>query len=223
MHRILITSDETHLIGRIGRAFPDFEVDAIQPDRLREPSDAETWCFIDWLLPDMSGLELCRQLRAAPGTSTSHITLVLDDDDAVSRRRALGAGADDYIPGPLTPQVLIDRIKQYTANRPAGQLPISPRGAAGLTLDADAHQVRWDGKLVALRPRELALLQAFIANPDKLLTRAKLISLVGQDCPIEDERTVDVWVGRLRRSLEAQGVPRIVRTVRSHGYVFDTP
>jgi len=107
-------------------------------------------------------------------------------------------------------------------------LPVEDAGPAartvsGLTLDPEAHQVRWQGKLVALRPREVALLEAFLDHPDRLLTRSRLIALAGKDCEIADERTVDVWVGRLRRSLEAQGVPRIVRTVRSHGYVFDTP
>lgn len=223
MQRILITRNDTAALAAIERAFPGSEVAEIQPAALGMPGSGETWCFVDWLLPDMSGLEVCRQLRAAPATAASHITMVLEDDDTVSRRRALSAGADDYMPGPANSQDLIERLKRYIADRPEGPSLSAPRTGSGLTVDPDAHQVRWQGQLVTLRPREIALLQAFMANPDRLLTRAKLIALVGQDCPIEDERTVDVWVGRLRRSLEAQGVPRIVRTVRSHGYVFDTP
>jgi two-component system phosphate regulon response regulator PhoB len=223
MHRILLTKSDAAMIAAIRRAFPGVEVSQIDPASPGESVGAKTWCFVDWLLSDMAGLELCRQLRTYPATAGSHITMVLEDDDPASRRRAIGAGADDYMPGPATAQGLIDRLKRYTADQTIDQDASSARAAGGLTLDPAAHQVRWRGKLVTLRPREVALLEAFLDNPDRLLTRAKLITMAGKNGEIDDERTVDVWVGRLRRSLEAQGVPRIVRTVRSHGYVLDTP
>jgi two-component system phosphate regulon response regulator PhoB len=223
MYKIFLTSGEATMIAAIERAFPDAEVSLIYPAMPEKPVDVKTWCFVDWLLRDTAGLEFCRLLRSHPATSGSHITMVLDGDDPGSRRRALHAGADDYMLGPATAQKLIDRLRRYTADRRAEPRALPARAAAGLTLDSAAHQVRWRGKLVALRPREVALLEAFLKNPDRLMTRAKLIAIAGKDGVVEDERTVDVWVGRLRRSLIAQGVPRIVRTVRSHGYVLDTP
>jgi two-component system phosphate regulon response regulator PhoB len=223
MYRIFLTTGDAAMIAAIKRAFPGAEVSLIHPVLPQEQIDGKTWCFVDWLLRDMAGLELCRLLRAHPATSDSHITMILEDDDPASRRRAMGAGADDYMPGPATAHGLIDRLNRYTADQTISQEALPTRAAAGLTLDSAAHQVRWRGRLVTLRPREVALLEAFLDNPDRLLTRAKLIAMAGKNGEIDDERTVDVWVGRLRRSLEAQGVPRIVRTVRSHGYVLDTP
>jgi len=219
MTSILITTQQPDLVEGVARAMPDANVFPIS-DRAPEDLPAgPAWCFVDWILPDTSGLEVCRRLRAGASTSSAHVTMVLDEDDPSVRRRALGAGADDYMLGPLSVERLLDRVR-FPSDGNVRPVPIN---GSGLTIDASAHQVRWQGRPVALRPREFALLGAFMANSDKLLTRARLIALVGQDCQIGDERTVDVWVGRLRRSLKAQGLPRIVRTVRSLGYVFDTP
>lgn len=221
MTSVLLTTHDPELIGAVGRVMPDARVFAIAADLPPNLPDGPAWCFVDWILPDTSGLEICRRIRAVPATNTAHITMVLESDDIAARRRALGAGADDYMLGPLSGDRLEARLRDYGGVRPAAAS--AGGGVDELKVDPGSHQVRWHGKLVTLRPREFALLAAFLENPDKLLSRGKLISLIGPECGISDERTVDVWVGRLRRSLEAQGVPRIVRTVRSHGYVFDTP
>lgn len=220
MTSVLLTTSDAALIGAIGRAMPDARVFAIQQDLPAGLPAGPAWCFVDWILPDTSGLEICRRIRSGPATATVHVTMVLEADDQAARRRALWAGADDYMLGPLSAERLEARLRDYGGVDRA----VSPATAlSDLALDPDAHQVRWRGRLVTLRPREFALLAVFLGHPDKLLSRARLIALVGRDCGISDERTVDVWVGRLRRSLSAQGVPRIVRTVRSFGYVFDTP
>lgn len=220
MTSILLTSPDSELIAAAGRIMPEAEVIPLRAGPPARLPDGPAWCFVDWLLPDMSGLEVCRQLRAVPRTAGAHVTMVLESDDLAARRRALGAGADDYMLGPLSPERLEARLREYGGGGCQGPQVLS---GAGMSLDRDSHQVRWRGKLVTLRPREFALLAVFLANPDRLLTRHRLIGLIGDEVAIGDERTVDVWVGRLRRSLEAQGVPRIVRTVRAHGYVFDTP
>ena len=180
----------------------------------------KVWCFIDWLLEDISGLELCRRIRTEHHSKPVHITIVVDGADQTSRARAIAAGADDYIPGPLTPERLAERLRLYA--RDFGPTP-KLQSSAGLTVDPDAHQARWQGRLIVMRPQELRLLQLFLNHPNRLLPRSKIIGLLSNDTQPVDDRTVDVWVGRLRRRLEAAGATGLIRTVRSMGYVFDTP
>jgi two-component system phosphate regulon response regulator PhoB len=146
--------------------------------------------------------------------------MVLEEDDGEARRRALRAGADDYVLGPLTAAALATRLKPYRASSGTGNAP--PRLQHGeLSLDLAAHQLRWRGQVIALRPNEFRLLAHFIEHPDQVFSRTALIATLGKDDAAIDERTVDVWVGRLRRALKAHGVPDPLRTVRSLGYVLD--
>lgn len=219
MTSILLTSPAPALLKGIANALPATQVAPLDPERT-EALTGNEWCFVDWLLDDISGLEVCRRLRAGPGAGC-RVTMVLETDDPAARRRALAAGADDYMLAPLTPERVIARVGR-SVRTPAA--PSRNRLAnCGLTLDPAAHQVRWQGKLIALRPREFRLLALFLAHPDELFSRERIVSEIGQDSEIGDERTVDVWVGRLRRTLRAHGVPDVLRTVRSFGYVFDTP
>jgi len=178
------------------------------------------WCFVEWLLPDISGLEICRRLREIAPASQAHITMLLDEDDSDSKKRALRNGADDYLVGSADADRLIARLGQYRA---AQQQPTTPsRFAQGdLQVDLASYLVRHKGQAIMLAPNEFRLLAHFVENPDKVYSRASLISLLGKDDAQIDERTVDVWIGRLRRALKAQGVPDRLRTVRSMGYVFD--
>ena len=163
---------------------------------------------------------MCRRLREAPQTRTAHITMVLDEPDSDARRRALQAGADDYLTGPLDAARLIERVE---GPRTKGAPPRINRLANGIiTLDVAAHQVRVDAGLVAMRPNEFQLLAHFIQNRDQVFSRAALIEQLGKHDGAIDDRTVDVWVGRLRRALIAAGAPDPLRTVRSLGYVMDS-
>lgn len=181
------------------------------------------WCFVDWLLPDISGLEMCRLIRGNPALVHSHVTVVLDEDDSEMRRRALRAGADDYVLGPLTPDLLLSRLRQYRGASGGSNGMPAPRLVHGeLTLDRRAHQLRWHGAVIPLRPNEFRLLAHFIEHPDQVFSRTSLIAVLGKDGTHIDERTVDVYVGRLRRALKAHGIPDPLRTVRSLGYVLDS-
>jgi two-component system phosphate regulon response regulator PhoB len=165
------------------------------------------WAFADWVLPDISGLEICRQLRCAPLTAQAHITMVLEEDDFEARRRALRAGADDYMVGPVSRTTVLDRVLTL----------------GDLTIDLSAFQANWRGVPVVLMPNEFRLLRFFVEHPRRVFTRAQLIAALGKQDPPVDERTVDVWVGRLRRALRAAGAGAPLRTVRSLGYVLDKP
>lgn len=178
------------------------------------------FAFIDWAGPDMSGLELCRRLRCDPLTARAHVTMVIEPGDAEARAKALRVGADDYAAAPLTRTALAERI---AAARQTSGLDAEPGLAVlgALVVDRAAFQARWHGKPIALMPNELRLLGWFVEHPGRVFTRAQLIEALGKQEPPLDERTVDVWIGRLRRALRAAGVDRTPRTVRSLGYVLD--
>jgi two-component system phosphate regulon response regulator PhoB len=179
------------------------------------------WIFIDWVLPDMSGLELCRRLRADSLTAHAHVTMVLEEDDVEDRKRALRMGADDYMVGPLTRTALLDRVlgAKLSEQDTAGIRMVTQ---GELMVDVAAFQARFRGKPIALMPNELRLLRYFIEHPGRVFSRVQLISALGKQEPPVDERTVDVWIGRLRRALKGVGAGNPLRTVRSLGYVFDT-
>ena len=217
---VILTTTRPGLQAAIADSMPGLRT----LEAVRNPPDANlgsrVWCFVDWLLPDISGLEMCRRLRTAATTAHSHITLVLDEDDSDARRRAMRAGADDYLVGPLSAELLLGRMQQHLPNM-VGTKPQPKLEHGDLTLDLAAHIARWQGNPFPLRPNEFRLLIHFIEHPDQVFSRSSLIHILGKDSNTIDERTVDVWIGRLRRSLKAHGVPDPLRTVRSMGYVLD--
>ena len=218
---LLLTSPDSRMVSTLSRLRPDIQViplgQAVPLERFR----GTVWGFVDWLLPELSGLELCRRLRESENTRHAHLTMVLENPDSEARRRALAAGADDYIVGPLTPEALLDRIDAGNPER--SRITVGPRLRHGdITIDLAAFQARFKGKILPLRPNEFRLLVHFVENPDRVFSRASLIGRLGKDSQIIDERTVDVWVGRLRRGLRSQGVSDPLRTVRSMGYVMDS-
>lgn len=218
---VLLAAQDSRLVDALRNARPDVRTLAIGPEVPDQPIAGPVWCFVDWLLPEVSGLEMCRRLRHAPATGHGHITLVLEDGDADDRRRALRAGADDYLVGPLDAEKLAQRLDTYRPVAPSPQARGTLRHGE-VTIDLAAHQVRYQGAPVPLRPNEFRLLVHFVEHPDRLFSRNELIEQIGKDAGELDERTVDVWVGRLRRALGAHGIPDPLRTVRSLGYVLDS-
>lgn len=189
---------------------------------LKGPLEGPLWAFVDWVLPDIAGLEICRRLRCDPQTAQAHVTMVLEDEDQDARRRALRAGADDYMVGPASRAALLDRV--LSAKLPdfeGGALHILSLG--DLKLDLAAFQARWRATPLPLMPNEFRLLRYLMEHPGRVFTRSQLITALGKQGPSLDERTVDVWIGRLRRALRAVGAGDPLRTVRSLGYVLDRP
>jgi two-component system, OmpR family, phosphate regulon response regulator PhoB len=183
--------------------------------------DGQPWAFVDWVLPDLSGLELCRRLRCDPQTEAAHVTMVLEEDEAEVKRRALRAGADDYVIGPIDRSTVLDRV--LSVQLPEPDLPARSLRLGDLSLDLAALQARWKERPIALMPNEFRLLRYLMEQPGHVFSRGALIAALGkQDQPI-DERTVDAWVSRLRRALRDAGAGSPLRTVRSLGYVLDKP
>ncbi|MBY0394242.1 MAG: response regulator transcription factor [Novosphingobium sp.] len=183
--------------------------------------DGSPWAFVDWLLPELSGLKLCRRLRCDTQTEAAHITMVLEEDDADAKRRALRAGADDYIIGPIDRAAVLDRV--LSVQLPEREAPARSLKLGDLSLDLTALQARWQGKPVPLMPNELRLLRYLMEQPGHVFSRGQLIAALGKKEQPIDERTVDAWVSRLRRALREAGAGYPLRTVRSLGYVLDRP
>lgn len=197
-----------------------FVFDRLGPDGPRRLVEGPVWAFVDWVMDDLAGLEMCRRLRADTRMNEAHITMILDSDDDEDRRRSLRAGADDYMVGPVDRTEVLDRVlalqSRQHRHHATHQIEHGP-----LVIDLAALQARWSGKPLALRPNEFRLLRFFAENANRVLMRAELITGLGKQEPAIDERTVDVWVGRLRRALRSAGAGDVLRTVRSLGYVLD--
>lgn len=184
--------------------------------------EGSLWAFIDWILPDISGLEVCRRLRCDPITAQAHLTMVLDDDDVAMRRAALTAGADDYMMGPVSRTAILDRVMaRRVINRDA--VAMNSLTLGDLTVDVAAFRARVAGKPIELPPNEFRLLRFLLEHPGRVFTRSQIIAALGKHDVSMDERTVDVWIGRLRRALKSAGSGDMLRTVRSVGYVLDLP
>lgn len=184
--------------------------------------EIEPWIFIDWVMKDCSGLEMVRRLRSDPRTADAHITMVLEEDDAEDRRRALKAGADDYAIAPLGRQAMLDRVLALQPPSPNAAVErIIERG--DLAINLGSEQARWQGRPIALRPNEFRVLRFLAENPDRIYSREDLIEALGKAGDPAYTRTVDVWIKRLRQGLRQAGAEHLLRTVHGKGYVFDAP
>ena len=178
--------------------------------------------FVDWVLPDCSGLELVRRLRADPRMADAHITMTLDEDDPQNMRRALKAGADDYAIAPLTRQDMLDRV---LALHDGSAAAASERTIelGDLVVNIGSQQARWAGAPIALRPNEFRVLRYLAENPGRIFSRQNLIDALGKDGDPAYLRTVDVWIKRLRAGMRDVGAAHLLRTIHGRGYVLDRP
>jgi two-component system phosphate regulon response regulator PhoB len=175
---------------------------------------------LDWMLPGMSGIELCRRLRARSETERLPIIMLTARGEESERIRGLATGADDYIVKPFSVPELLARIRALL--RRARPERVAARLAAGdLELDRDTRRVSRATREVHLGPTEFRLLEFLMQSPGRVFSREQLLDGVwGRDVYI-DERTVDVHVGRLRRALNRGRAADPIRTVRGTGYSFD--
>ena len=177
--------------------------------------------LLDWMLPTMSGSELCRQLRRRPATRTLPIIMLTaraEDSDAV---RGLDTGADDYITKPFSTEALIARIRALL--RRSGAVPTKLKlNFHDISLDPASHRVLRNGRALHLGPTEFRLLEFFLRHPKRVFSREDVLNAVwGRDIHVEP-RTVDVHIRRLRKAINGPGEMDVVRTVRAAGYALDT-
>ena len=175
---------------------------------------------LDWMLPGVSGLEVCRRLRAREASRTLPVIMLTARGDEQERVRGLAIGADDYVVKPFSTPELMARVKALL--RRAKPERISSRLSFGdVELDREMHRVMRSAREVRLGPTEFRLLEHLMEKPGRVYSRAQLLDAVWGSTAEIDERTVDVHVGRLRKALVQGDEPDPLRTVRGAGYSFD--
>ncbi|MFV0292390.1 MAG: phosphate regulon transcriptional regulator PhoB [Paracoccus sp. (in: a-proteobacteria)] len=175
--------------------------------------------LLDWMLPNVSGIEICRRIKADPGTRPIPIVMLSARGDEVDRVRGLETGADDYVVKPYSIVELMARLRtQLRRTRPAS---MGERLSFGdIVLDAAEHRVFRAGRVLSLGPTEFRLLATLMEKPGRVWTREQLLDRVwGRDIYVE-MRTIDVHVGRLRKALMIHGGNDPLRTVRGTGYAL---
>jgi two-component system phosphate regulon response regulator PhoB len=175
---------------------------------------------LDWMLPGLSGIELCRRWRAREETASVPIIMLTARGEEEERIRGLATGADDYIVKPFSIPELLARINALL-RRANPQLVNAVLKAGDLELDRNAHRVRRSGREVHLGPTEYRLLEYLMRHPGRVYSRGQLLDGVWGNDVYVDERTVDVHVGRLRKAINRGRNPDPIRTVRGAGYAFD--
>ena len=200
-YRIELSADGEEALIRIDEKLPDLVI-------------------LDWMLPSVSGIEVCRRLRQRPVTRNLPIIMLTARGEETDRVRGLDTGADDYIVKPFLMSELSARVRAVLRRIRPG-LAEDRINHGDIVIDRSAHRVKRAGKDVHLGPTEFRLLDYFMQHPGRVFSREQLLNAVwGTDVYVET-RTVDVHIGRLRRALTTAEETDPIRTVRSAGYALD--
>jgi two-component system phosphate regulon response regulator PhoB len=223
--RILIVEDEEALtlLLRYNLEAAGYDVESVargdEADlRLREAIPDVV--ILDWMLPGVSGIELCRRLRSRPETRQLPIVMLTARGEESERVRGLSTGADDYVVKPFSVPELLARVAALL-RRASPERVADVLGFGDIAIDREKKRVTRGGRPIDLGPTEYRLLEFLMERPGRVFSREQLLDGVwGSDIYI-DERTVDVHVGRLRKALNRGRTPDPIRTVRGAGYALD--
>ncbi|MBM3568182.1 MAG: phosphate regulon transcriptional regulatory protein PhoB [Alphaproteobacteria bacterium] len=223
--RLLLVEDEAALaemlrynLERAGFAVEAIGDGAAALERIVErPPDL---VVLDWMLPGVSGLEICRRLRRRPETKALPIVMLTARGEEDDRLRGLDGGADDYMVKPFSPAELVARIRAVLRRAvPAGDGELR---LGEFRLDPAGHRAWRGGRELSLGAVEFRLLRHFLARPERVFSRGQLLDAVwGREAALEP-RSVDVQIKRLRAAINAAGEPDPIRTVRAVGYAFSS-
>jgi two-component system phosphate regulon response regulator PhoB len=223
--RILIVEDEEALtlLLRYNLEAAGYDIESVargdEADlRLREA--IPDLVILDWMLPGVSGIELCRRLRSRPETRQLPIVMLTARGEESERVRGLSTGADDYVVKPFSVPELLARVAALL-RRASPERVADVHGFGDLAIDREKKRVTRGGRPIDLGPTEYRLLEFLMERPGRVFSREQLLDGVwGSDIYI-DERTVDVHVGRLRKALNRDDEVDPIRTVRGSGYALD--
>jgi len=225
MPKVLIVEDEEplSLLLRYNLEAEGYAVEScIRGDeaeiRLRE--SLPDLLLLDWMLPGLSGIELCRRLRAREDTERLPVIMLTARGEEAERIRGLSTGADDYVVKPFSVPELMARVRAIL-RRASPEVVSTMLRSGDIELDRETHRVRRNAKEIHLGPTEFRLLEFLMTSPGRVFSREQLLDGVwGHDVYV-DERTVDVHVGRLRKALNRGKAKDPIRTVRGAGYAFN--
>ena len=223
--RIMVVEDEDALaiLLRYNLEADGFEVETITRGdeaelRLRERQP--DLLLLDWMLPGLSGIELCRRLRARSETARLPIIMLTARGEESEKVRGLATGADDYVTKPFSTPELMARVRA-TLRRARPEATAATLVVGDIELNRERHRAFRKGRELRLGPTEFRLLEHFMAAPGRVFSRAQLLDAVWGESVFIDERTVDVHIGRLRKSINVGRAADPIRTVRGAGYAFE--
>ncbi len=225
--KVLVIEDEAALVTLLRynlerEGFDVSEAEDGEEALVLAQEEAPDLILLDWMLPLMSGLEVCRQLRRRTETRDVPIILLTARGEELDKVRGLDAGADDYVTKPFSPAELVARMRAVLRRVHPG-LGTETLEFEDLMIDLAAHRVRRGPRDVHLGPTEFRLLRHLMQYPGRVFSREQLLDSVwGRDIYVEP-RTVDVHIRRLRKALNNGGEIDLIRTVRSAGYALDRP
>jgi two-component system phosphate regulon response regulator PhoB len=223
--RILVVEDDSDLalLLTYNLELEGYAVESVERGdeaELRLAENPPDLVILDWMLPGVSGLEICRRLRARKNTRRLPVIMVTARGEEAERVRRLSVGADDYVVKPFSVPEQMARVRAlFRRSRPER---IANRLYAGdLHLDRETRRVRRGTRDIHLGPTEFRLLELLLENPGRVFTRAQLLDSIWDQAAEIDERTVNAYVGRLRRRLSMGSERDPIRTVHGTGYAFD--
>ncbi len=224
-NKILIVEDEAPIremiVFHLARAgYDTLEAADCRAARELLVDERPDLAIIDWMLPDMSGLELTRMLKRDKENEDLAVIMLTAKADEDHKVAGLDSGADDYITKPFSPRELIARIQAVLRRAKAADGEVVRSGVLGL--DVAGHRVSADGTELKLGPTEYKLLKFLMTHPDRVYSRTQLLDRVWGANVYVEERTVDVHVRRLRKALAAEDADKYIQTVRGAGYRFST-
>ncbi len=222
-NKILIVEDERPIREMIAFHLMRAGYDTLEAEDCREArkllaDERPSLALIDWMLPDMSGLELTRMLKRDKEFEDLAVIMLTARADEHDKVTGLEGGADDYMTKPFSPRELVARIKAVLRRSGSAENEVVTSGE--IKLDAAAHRVLAKGTEVHLGPTEYRLLKYLMTHPERVYSRNQLLDRVWGANVYVEERTVDVHVRRLRKALTEHGVERYIQTVRGSGYRF---
>jgi two-component system phosphate regulon response regulator PhoB len=223
--RILIIEDEEPLtlLLRYNLEAEGYDVDTTargDEAEIKLKESVPDLLVLDWMLPGMSGIELCRRLRARPDTERLPIIMLTARGEESERVRGLATGADDYIVKPFSVPELVARVRALL-RRASPERMADVLAFGDIEIDREKKRVSRSGREVELGPTEYRLLEFLMERPGRVFSREQLLDGVWGSEVYIDERTVDVHVGRLRKALNRSHEADPIRTVRGAGYALD--
>ncbi|MFP1631025.1 phosphate regulon transcriptional regulator PhoB [Zhengella sp. ZM62] len=185
--------------------------------RLRE--NVPDLLVLDWMLPGVSGIELCRRLRLRPETERLPVIMLTARGEESDRVRGLSTGADDYLVKPFSTPEFLARVRALM-RRAKPEMLSGTLTVGDIVLDRETHRVFRSRREVKLGPTEFRLLEYLMQHPGRVFSRGQLLDNVWGETIYIDERTVDVHIGRLRKAVNIGNMPDVIRTIRGAGYAI---